>query len=53
MSTRPTILMSIVRAAALAGLVLHATGAAKAETVVALPGAECKEVRQTLSLIHI
>ena len=42
--------MSIVRAAALAGLVLHATGAAKAETVVALPGAECKEVRQTLEL---
>lgn len=50
MSARPTILMSIVRAAALAGLVLHATGAAKAETVVALPGAECKEVRQTLEL---
>ncbi len=50
MSFRPHILKAITRAAALGLLTLWAAGTARAETVVALPGAECKEVRATLEL---
>ncbi|MEX0694575.1 MAG: hypothetical protein WD075_09040 [Rhodospirillales bacterium] len=38
----------MIRGVLLAGLLLAFTAPASAETVVALPGAECQEVRQTL-----
>ncbi|MBO6521215.1 MAG: hypothetical protein JJ900_09860 [Rhodospirillales bacterium] len=50
MPVRPHILKAITRAALLGVLALWAAGHAQAETVVALPGAECKEVRATLEL---
>jgi len=49
-SARPHLMKALARAALLVGLLSGVANAASAETVVALPGAECKEVRATLEL---
>jgi len=50
MPARPAFLKATTRAGLLTLALLCATGAATAETVVALPGAECRDVRATLEL---
>jgi len=50
MPARPTFSKATIRAVLLALALLGCAGAATAETVVALPGAECRDVRATLEL---
>ena len=50
MTVRPHLFKAMARAGLVLSVLIATTALARAETVVALPGAECKEVRATLEL---